>query len=198
MRRADAGKAGEPDGACLAVVQAEPGGGGLEFRGALLVFTVAIVSTAAYFREAHLKSLADNKTEEARQSEARADQEAVRATRSHLSGHSVHNIALAYRYLREGAIDSAERILTAQCPPEYRQWEWTFLHNILYRGRSVDTPRHRQGRSRNFAGWKMDCPRGPSRAICGVWDNAASREVLRRKGARRRGNCGHRLQVQRF
>ena len=136
----------------------------------LLVLTVAIVSTAAYFREAHLKSVADLKTEEARQSEAKAENKATEQARraegkaveeASLARKAEHDatqseqesqqslyyasIGLAYRYLQEGDVGPAGQILD-RCPRQLRQWEWWFLKDLTVRGR------------RNFARRSMGGP----------------------------------------
>ena len=130
----------------------------LSSAAALLVFTVAIVSTAAYFREAQLKSLADHKTEQAQQAETKADEEAVRATQSQQEAQRslyYSNIALAYRYLREGAIDSAERIL-GSAPRNIVNGSGLSCttSSTAGVGRYSPAPPRASG---HFAGWKMDC-----------------------------------------
>ena len=177
----------------------------LSSAAALLVLTVAIVSTAAYFREAHLKSLADGKTEEARQSEARAEQqqvkaegnaelarqqkqkaedEATRATHSEQEAQQslyFSNIALAYRYLQEGEIEPASEILH-RCPGTLRHWEWTFLKGLTLRGRRLVLPDTDDGRVAFSPDGKWIAV-GTVNGDLVLWDDIARRVALRHKEA---------------
>ena len=154
----------------------------------LLVLTVAIVSTAAYFREARLKTLADYEKEQARQAEAKADQqrqkaddEAVRAKKAEQAAQQslyFSDIALAHQYLKEGDVDMARGCLD-HCPLQCRQWEWSFLMDAARRGVRTILP-HISGNCVAYSPDGRLIAVGTSNGQLILWDDI-SRKVLNRK-----------------
>ncbi|MGA2621125.1 MAG: protein kinase [Thermoguttaceae bacterium] len=165
---------------------------------ALLVCTVAIVSTAAYLREARLKSLADDKTEQAlraeddaKQQKQKAEDEAARAKKAEQTAtqseqeaqQSLYygNIALANRYLQEGEVEPAVEILD-RCPGPLRHWEWTFLKGLTLRGRRRVLPDTDDGRVVFSPDGKWIAV-GTVRGDLVLWDDVARRVLLRKPRA---------------